>query len=324
MSSSSTAESEGRARLIPVRAFPLAGGLEIVEVDVAGMPDDFPFQQDQIEAARGLERPFSSRRVSRTEIEDTTAPDGLIFHSGRCGSTLLAAALSALQGCRVVSEPGAINDVLSEEGFWRTRPWAHREDALRYLMHLLREGASLDRGPFIVKLSSWNARSVARFRDLWPAIPKIYLYREPRAAFASFAARPPIWVRHAKEDGPWEHVARTMADGMRAVIDMIESGGPGRWLLINYAELAPSMPAICEHFTLRPVADLDARFADLAKSDAKMPGRMRMAGTQDDGVEPAVGSVVETLLREPYQRLEQLRAAQDAEPSTPAHLSVSS
>jgi len=310
MSSSSRAEPEGGARLIPVRAFPLVEGLEIVEVDVTAMRDDFPFQHDQIEAARALERPFSSRRVSRTEIEGAAAPDGLIFHSGRCGSTLLATALSALQGCRVVSEPGAINDVLSEEGFWRTRPSAHREDALRYLMHRLREGSAPQPGPFVVKLSSWNARSVDRFQDLWPTVPKIYLYREPQSAFASFAARPPIWVRHAKDEGPWPHVARTMADGMKAVIDLIESGGPGRWLLTNYADLAPSMPAICAHFGLRPDAGLAARFADFATHDVKVPGRMRAAITPDDGVEPVVECLFETLLREPYQRLEELRMAQ--------------
>lgn len=309
MSSSSTAEPEGRARLIPVRAFPLADGLEIVEVDVTAMREDFLFQHDQIEAARALERPFSSRRVSRMEIEGAAAPDGLIFHSGRCGSTLLATALSALQGCRVVSEPGVINDVLSGEGFWRTRPSTHREDALRYLMHRLREGASPQPGPFVVKLSSWNARSVDRLQGLWPAVPKIYLYREPRSALASFVARPPIWGRHAKEEGVLAHVAGTMADGMKAVIAMIAEGGPEHWLLINYAELARSMPAVCAHFDVRPAADLAARFADFAQRDAKVPGRMRPAITPDKAVEPAVECLFETLLREPYQRLEQLRMA---------------
>ncbi len=58
MSFVSEVDGETVARPIPVRAFPIGEGLEVVEIDVAGLRGDYPFQLDQIAAARALhERP---------------------------------------------------------------------------------------------------------------------------------------------------------------------------------------------------------------------------------------------------------------------------
>ncbi len=315
MSSVSEIERETVARPIPVRAFPFGEGLEVVEIDVAGLRSDYPFQFDQIAAARALQRPLSSRRTPPLDLADASAPDGLIFHVGRCGSTLLAVALARLQQSRVVSEPGALNDVLSEAGFWRFQPWPRREAALRHLMHLLPAGFGDDPGPLIVKMSSWTTREAARLQTMWPGVPKLYLYREPLAALASFAARPPIWGRHAGAEGLLDFVARTVADGMNVIAEMIEGDPMGDWMLVNYAELADTMPAICRHFGMSPGTDLVARFKVLARTNVKAADQGDAAVPRIDPCDPALEAIVATVVREPYNRLEALRLAQKARSS---------
>ncbi len=315
MSSVSKVERETVVRPIPVRAFPIGEGLEIVEIDIAGLRSDYPFQLDQIAAARALQRPLSSRRIPPLDLADASAPDGLIFHAGRCGSTLLAVALARLQWSRVVSEPGALNDVLSETGFWRFLPWPRREAALRHLMHLLPAGFGEDPGPLIVKMSSWTTREAVRFQTMWPGVPKLYLYREPLAALASFAARPPIWGRHAGAEGAWNFIARTVADGMSVIAEMVEGDPMGDWMLVNYAELADSVPAICGHFAMSPADDLVARFKVLARTNVKEADRGKAAAPRIDPCDPALEGIVEAVVRESYNRLEALRLVQKARPS---------
>lgn len=312
MSFVSEVDGETVARPIPVRAFPIGEGLEVVEIDVAGLRGDYPFQLDQIAAARALQRPLSSRRTPPLDLADASAPDGLIFHAGRCGSTLLAVALARLQRSRVVSEPGALNDVLSEAGFWRFLPWPRREAALRHLMHLLPAGFGGDPAPLIVKMSSWTTKEAARFQTMWPGVPKLYLYREPLAALASLAARPPIWGRHAGAEGPWNFVARTVADGMSVIAEMFEGDPMEDWMLVNYAELADSMPAICRHFGMSPAGDLVARFKVLARTNVKAADRGKAAVPRIDPCDPALEGIVQAVVGEAYRRLEALRMAQKA------------
>lgn len=302
-------------RLTPIRVFPSRDGVEISEIDIEGVGDGLPFQIDQIEAARALGRPIVTSRVGAADLGEGQAPSGVVLHGGRCGSTFVAQALAGLGMCRLASEPLAINDLLGDTGFWRTLPWARRERGLVHAVDRLRRASGPDPLPFVLKLSSWNAIEAGRFERLWSGAPKLYLYRDPAAALASLVAAPPGWARHADragEGGVAGFLARTMAGGMSAVADLLETDPAARWLLVHHAELPGAITdRIAPHFGLEAPRDADGRIAALARIDAKDPSGTKpfVPARPEPTATPEIADLVGALLSGPYGRLEALRLA---------------
>jgi hypothetical protein len=170
--------------------FPVA--LDEQTVSWRHLPDRFtePFFGDTLRA-----QPHASRRVCQTSyarLADTgaaLAPSAFIFHSSRCGSTLLAQMLAALPQCVVLSEPPVIDD------FFRLHGSQSRPDAaalLRRLVGALGQCRSGTETHFIVKLDCWHMRHLPLLRAAFPDTPFWFLYREPAAILAS----------HRRQRGP--------------------------------------------------------------------------------------------------------------------------
>ena len=79
-----------------------------------------------------------------------TAPVGIIFHVARCGSTLISQSLKRLDDLVVYAEPQPVNEILAPPHKW---PRADLVAALRTLGGAFARHA---RGPYVLKLSSWN------------------------------------------------------------------------------------------------------------------------------------------------------------------------
>lgn len=148
-----------------------------------------PFFADTLRA-----QPRDQRRVCRTphdwldRVGPTIAPSAIVFHSSRCGSTLLAQMLACLPQCIVQSEPPVIDDFLARYG---DTALATAAPALRRLMLALgqcRHGETR----FIVKVDCWHIRHLPLLRAAFPATPFWFLYREPQAVLAS----------HRRQRGP--------------------------------------------------------------------------------------------------------------------------
>jgi hypothetical protein len=149
-----------------------------------------PFFGDTLRA-----QPREDRLVCHTpyhrlgQVGDTLAPSVFIFHSSRCGSTLLAQMLATLPQCVVHSEPPVIDDFFSRHG---DAPHAHAAPLLRQLLGALGQRRAAADTHYIVKLDCWHMRHLPLLRAAFPDTPFWFLYREPAAILAS----------HRRQRGP--------------------------------------------------------------------------------------------------------------------------
>lgn len=139
-------------------------------------------------------QPREERRICVTPPEglDRTGPaippSAFVFHSSRCGSTLLAQMLAALPQCVVLSEPPVVDDFFARYG---DAPLADAVPRLRRLVRALgqrRHGET----HFVVKLDCWHMRHLPLLHAAFPEVPFWFLYREPAAILAS----------HRRQRGP--------------------------------------------------------------------------------------------------------------------------
>jgi hypothetical protein len=119
-------------------------------------------------------------------------PCGFIFHVGRCGSTLVSRLLGLVPGVIAVREPRPINNLL--EADLERLDEAEQVRLLRSLIRALGRVRFGDERHFVLKLSSWNIRKAALFREAFPKVPMVWLQRRPLEVLASMFVDPPGWL----------------------------------------------------------------------------------------------------------------------------------
>lgn len=121
------------------------------------------------------------------------SPRGFILHVSRCGSTLLGKALARADSIAVINQPAVL-----QHGFWawisgnwqqqsRWQPQHDDRNARRFrnLVHLLcRQRRAAEQATFI-KFISWNSLYVDFIHACFPAVPMLYMYRDPAEVIAS-------------------------------------------------------------------------------------------------------------------------------------------
>jgi hypothetical protein len=263
------------------------------------------------------------RRTNLQELltlasDDATAPRAIIFHSSRCGSTLVARMLATIHGVQVLSEPGPVNDLLIECPGRLDRATCLR--ALGSLVRALGRPRNAGHHHFVLKTSSWNIRYHGLFREAFPDVPMIWIHRDPEEVLASVVRRPAGWteVQHvpfltqalfgipgeeAASLTPAQYCARVLASLLNAALAALDS----RVLVINYRDLPDAVwtqlaPFLNFHLTSHAI---DA-MRDIAFFDAKAPGRTPFSSTrarlsQQDRL------LVDTLARGLYECIESRR-----------------
>ncbi len=192
---------EGFDRWIPIHISPSDQGpvVDWFRLDEAGFTQ--PFFADTVrDLAR---RPFNLVFHKRTPIEALGAIaqarpglslDGLIFHTSRCGSTLVTRTLSALPRMHVLSEPTPLDDVLRLRlhdpnlGEERIVQW------LRWTAAVLGRAPHANQRHFVLKLDAWHANDLAVFERAFPDVPWVFLYRDPLEVLVSHARTPSLMM----------------------------------------------------------------------------------------------------------------------------------
>ncbi|UVO55625.1 hypothetical protein [Sphingomonas sp. SUN039] len=101
-------------------------------------------------------------------------PDGFVFHMSRCGSTLVARMLAAVDDQVVVSEPPILDAVVQFALAGQVSVATLRAIVLA----LTRDRSGTTRRRF-VKLFHWHALALPLFRAAFPDVPCIFLCRDP-------------------------------------------------------------------------------------------------------------------------------------------------
>ena len=103
-------------------------------------------------------------------------PAGFIFHTGRCGSTLLAKALARSRAHLIFSEAGPHNQI------WRALSGDRqtRIEMYRTLVLTMGRPRLSSYQAHIVKFTSFNIVNFPFIREAFPGVPALFLFRDPR------------------------------------------------------------------------------------------------------------------------------------------------
>lgn len=280
-----------------------------------------PFYGDDV--ARARRRPLNRLAAFRTPLagleswataSPPRAPDGLIFHMSRCGSTLAARMLAASPAHVVVSEAAPLDAVVRLASLDE----AARVDALRAMVAVLGQAHAGERRLFL-KLDSWHVLDLPLFRRAFPDAPWVFLYRDPVEVMVSHLRLrgmqmvpdlvPPATFGLDLGDEPpdEDYCAQVLAAVCEAAV---RGHGRGGGLLVDHGQLPDALfTAILPHFGVA-VSPAEAQvMREAATRDAKAPNQAFRPDAADKqrAATAAVRAICERRLDGVYARLEALR-----------------
>jgi hypothetical protein len=249
-------------------------------------------------------------------------PSGFIFHMSRCGSTLVSQMLATLSANLVVSEASPIDTVIQASHGWPDLGEARHAAWLSSIVGAFGQQRGGDERRYFVKLDCWHTLALPLFRRAFPAVPWIFLYRDPVEVLASQVSQPgsqmlpsgivPNLYGIERTYGPGtaeDYYARVLAKVCEPVLRHYGQGGG---LLVNYRELPEALfTAILPHFGVACGEADRAAMTEATRYDAKAPGMTFAPDSEakQRSASAATRAAAERWLRDPYGRLEALRAA---------------
>ena len=272
---------------IPIRIYWRAGEPIVEWCYLGGTPLADPFLVASIQ--KTLNTPFGSlfRRHTRMsdlqrwrELSPGLPPAGFIFHSSRCGSTLITRMLAQLSENLVLSEPESVSAIVySQLRAPRASP-EQRVEWLRNIVSALGQRRGGERRLF-VKVEPRDIFMLPLFRVAYPEVPWLFVYRDPIEVLVSNLQQPPAYLAGglppaagvdlsgARE--PDEYVAATLGALMERALAAFPDP---RGMLVHYRELPDAVwGSVARHFGLTFTPAQIAAFRESARFDAKRPDR---------------------------------------------------
>jgi len=180
--------------LLPVAIDPAAGG-RVYLADIGAHPLrewQFMYSIEKLAREGALGECFATglELLQHPEIAaQGLPPAGFVFHTSRCGSTLLAKALGRSPANCVINQGGPL-----QRGFWAalTGDWRRPLEPspvnlamFRNLSLLLARRRCAAQSRSFTKFISWNVLYRDFVRAAFPEVPQLFLYRDPVEVIAS-------------------------------------------------------------------------------------------------------------------------------------------
>ncbi len=281
---------------LPVDAIVRNGRPGIEWLDMSGIVFEEPFFNQTVERIRRT-RVRAERVVSDLDaliqlekISDSLAPSGFIFHSSRCGSTLVVNACKELKGSLVIAEAPAVDKLISR---FFTDVDADGTKGLLYSIFVRGAISALGQRRFgnerlyFVKFACTSTLQFARIRRIWPKVPAVFLYRDPVEVMVSNLATVPEWM--VIESNPataaaiigvsqseLERISREefCARALGRYYSAAETIADERTLLLNHDELTPEvLLRLVKFFGVAPSTDETEAIGQTARLYSKDPAR---------------------------------------------------
>lgn len=252
---------------------------------------------------RGLKEPFFGESVHRarfhpfylwfsvrtpfeallpvTQRDPGVPPTGFLFHLSRCGSTLVAQMLAALERHIVLSEPEPLDWALRLPSFQPGLTEAQQTLWLRAMLSALgnRRDRSADR--LFVKFDAWHTPLLPHIHQAFPEVPWAFLYRDPVEVLVSHVREPgyhmmdqPQFRRLFGMDGEGPLPMETYREQALTAIcrAALEHSRQHTGLFLNYTSLPEAVfQALADHFGLRFTAEEIAQMQAVTGVHAKRP-----------------------------------------------------
>ena len=305
---------------LPVRAGLAPTGLYLALRQIGRDELQDAFMQETVARVPAEERIVHVARDGVGWAPRATAPVGIIFHVARCGSTLLSQSLKRLGGLVVYAEPQPVNELLAPPQKW---PRADLVAALRTLGGAFARHA---RGPYVLKLSSWNTLYCDVVAEAFPQTPWVLSLRDPVEVGVSLLASPPGWFQGTAEAARGlvaqvdpGHAAKSreelVARAYGAFCEAAAKLDVSRGRLVPYESLPAAVwRVVAPHFSLSIDPAQRDRIAEAAQRHAKAPVGTTAAFTSDvaakqDAASAELRQAIDSLARPELERLTRLHAA---------------
>ena len=318
---------------MPVDAVVVDGRPGLAWLDMAGVDLAEPFFQQTVDR---LKSEHPERREVFTEFDtlvqleksfDSIAPTGFIFHSSRCGSTLLANACRAIDGSIVLSEAPAIDKLIAR---FITDVDEHGTKAklysifLRAAMRALGQRRNGNEQRLFVKFACCSVSQIERIRRIWPEVPWVFLYRDPIETIVSNIQNVPAWLQD-DDHRVLASIINTSTEAVAAMsIEELCARSIGsffstayrvandRALLLNYNQLSlAEITNALNFFGVRPAAAEMETIAHQSQTYSKSLSGDRAFVADTNAKQRAASQLVHEVAQrwanEPYKLLEQKR-----------------
>ena len=317
---------------LPVDAVVVDGRPGLWWMEMADVSLSEPFFQQTVERAKtdGTKRgelftEFDVLLQFEKELDSVT-PTGFIFHSSRCGSTLVANACRAITNSIVLSEANAIDKLIAR--FFTDATNSIKASLysvfLRGVVHALGQRRSGSEQHLFIKFACTSFAQLERITRIWPHVPWLFLYRDPIETIVSNVNDPPTWLT----DDDWRVLASITGTTPDAVATMSLEERCARSISSFYSQahaLANNQSLLLNYNQLSvPVISNVLKFFQVSPSAQELEAIARTSGVyakEISGTRPFVADAeakqksASTLIREmsarwaekPYRRLEQKR-----------------
>jgi hypothetical protein len=316
--------------MLPVDAVVVDGRPGLWWMDMSGVSLAEPFFQQTVERAKmdGKRRELFTEFDVLLQLEkqlDSVQPTGFIFHSSRCGSTLVANACRAINNSIVLSEANAIDKLIArfitDTGDIKTSLYSV---FLRGVVNVLAQRRAGNEEHLFIKFACCSFAQIEQIRRIWPNVPWLFLYRDPVETIVSNVRDVPPWLldddrrvlaaivgTSADEVAGMSYeelCARTIGSLFSTAHRLANDGQ----LLLNYKQLSVSViSSVLRFFKVSPsTAELETieRESQVYSKEAYV--KRTFSADTDAKQKLASGAAREAAAKwatEPYQLLEQKR-----------------
>ena len=185
---------------LPVDAVIDQGRPVIEWLDMTGVELTEPFFQQTVARTKQTKTAVLTdldTLIQFEKVSDSLAPSGFIFHTSRCGSTLLANACRTLSGSLVVAEAPVLDKLISRF-FTDTDDEGKKEllysILLKCALSALGQRRFGNERHYFVKFAVASILQFNRIRQIWPTVPVVFLYRDPVETMVSNLQNVPEWM----------------------------------------------------------------------------------------------------------------------------------
>ena len=325
---------------MPVDAVVVDGRPGLLWMDLRDVNFAEPFFQQTIDRVRAED----PSRVERfTEFDallqfekqvESVAPTGLIFHSSRCGSTLVANACRALSDSIVLSEPYPIDKLVAR--FITDANDSVKEKLysvfLRATVNALAQRRTGNERRLFIKFSVCGASQLERITRIWPNVPWIFLYRDPVETIVSNMKTVPAWLldqdhrilAHITGTSP-EDVAQMSLEELcaRSIGSFFTTASGahtlanGNSMLLNYNQLSvPALISILNFFKVQASNEEWERIAGGSRNYSKEVSGAREFTPDADAKQRVASDLVRKMAErwamQPYHLLEGSRIKKES------------
>jgi len=311
---------------LPVDAVVVEGRPGLLWMEMSGVSLTEPFFQQTVERAKanGKSEVFTEfdALLQLEQSLDSVEPTGFIFHSSRCGSTLVANACRAIANSIVLSEANAIDKLIAR---FITDSDGIKESIysvfLRATVRALAQRRNAAEQHLFVKFACCSFAQIERISRIWPRVPWVFLYRDPIETIVSNLAAVPPWLKDndrrvlasitgasPNDMGLEELCARTIG----SLYSKAHSLANENSMLLNYNQLSvPVISSVLSFFKVRPAAEeLDSIARAGSVYSKEVSGTRTFAADAEAKQKLASDRVREAAAAwaiEPYRQLEQKR-----------------